>query len=232
MLPGPSRCVPCHRECGSSARFFRGWHSEWKGAEGEMGMVWAFQLWKNLKFLVLFNLYRVGRRNFIWQWCSQSIRWAPGPGPSQASPGSKCLIRVSLQLCSEVLFLFHLAAEGVWSVGGLKNYPISYSLQYLPPLNHVERPYFILFYFVLLYFIFFQASPHWAGQELSESSSADLQITAQPSWHLIFKTYTSFLHSEILLLHWLGNNLERIVQPMARPGFKPRSNWYYQLCCI
>ena len=58
-----------------------------------MGMVLVFQLWKNVKFLVVFNQYCVQKKGIL---CGDGaktfIRCILGPGSSQAVVGSECLI--------------------------------------------------------------------------------------------------------------------------------------------
>lgn len=70
-------------------------NSGWKTAEGKMSMVWGFQLWKNLEFLVLFNQYCGQKRKkeiLFGDDAKTFIGCIFGPGFSQAAMGSEYLI--------------------------------------------------------------------------------------------------------------------------------------------
>lgn len=57
-----------------------------------MGMAWAFQLLKNLKFLVLFNRYCMEKKAFYLAMMLTFMECFLGPGSSQALTDSESLI--------------------------------------------------------------------------------------------------------------------------------------------
>lgn len=71
-------------------------------------MVLAFQLWKNLKFLVFFNQYCVEKKEFYLAVALTFMERVLGPGSSQAVMGSECLVWPSHQLCADACSRFHL----------------------------------------------------------------------------------------------------------------------------